>query len=198
MRLEKPLLSTLYHTLLPLLPNVPLPPETAPKRLAQRLIPPSLRLAHARRDLFQRSFKVFNEHHHAARRVILFRARTQTGAARIHLLECAQRAPERTHARLAQDRRQIGPAVPLATRACDHRRNFVHGGGRGAIGGRGRERDAAPRKERADDLGALVRRGKVDVQEPVEAAWPTHRWVEHVRAVGRGQDEDATAGVEAV
>ena len=53
------------------------------------------------------------------------------------------------------------PRMPVTIAA------VVHGGGRCVSGGR--ERDAAPREDRADDLGALVRRGEVDVQELVEA-----------------------------
>mmetsp|Transcript_743 Transcript_743/g.2210 ORF Transcript_743/g.2210 Transcript_743/m.2210 type:complete len:654 (+) Transcript_743:52-2013(+) len=49
-----------------------------------------------------------------------------------------------------------------------------------------------------EDLEPPVHVGKVDGHAPVEAARPQQRRVEHVRAVGRREDNDAAVSVEAV
>src|SRR5712672_144646 len=97
--------STLHHPLLSFLPS-----KAARECLAQRLIPPSLRFAHARRDLFQSGLEVLNEHHHASHILLCSCScsRSRRPAAHIiHLLERAQRTPKPTDACLAHKRPQI-------------------------------------------------------------------------------------------
>ena len=49
-----------------------------------------------------------------------------------------------------------------------------------------------------EDLLAAVEIGQVDVNLAVEAAGPQQRAVQHVRTVGRGNDDDALVGIESI
>src|SRR6266702_1857116 len=166
------------------------PPSSNParERLAQRLVPSPLCLAHARRDLIKCSLEVLDQHHHG------FGARLgASGTFLIHLPQRAQCPTKRPYARLPHERSQIGAAVPLAALAADHLRNMVR---RREI--RRLKRDAAADKQRAHDLGALVWRGQVYAEKLVEPPGAAHRRVEHVRTDRRAEDEDAAPRIETV